>query len=192
LSFELEEINAGSIPEMEQSNGQDEQEDEFAFRLFGGPEKREPQKVRLADDEEDNANIERPESHYFATVDDEKRKEFESASVSGETVIRESKEPYPGMRMPWRVIDYTELARRTKIEKQKRRRPGKKMRLQRRRQNKDESARCRASSGSRALVVYGPERLYSASRLPSVESLGAGQRYRGGGNRPVRYWPKKR
>lgn len=106
---------------------EEEEKPAYEFNLFGNA-----QAVSLVEKVE-KSHQERPADYYFAKADKELKKAYKEVAVSGEDVLKASKIKYYGMQKPWRVVDYTELAKRTEAEKkrEKRKRPGKKARLAR-------------------------------------------------------------
>lgn len=172
LDLEFEEVETGQdAAEMADTEPVNEEGDVFAFRLFGGSDAAEgPKTVKLTEEDDDFVKRERPQSYYFYKREHGREQEFEAVAVSGEIVLEQSQQPYPGMCMPHRVLDYTALAKTAKEErKRSHKRPGKKLRERRRQQKGDMKAVGRPAD-PRALVVYGRDRLYGA-RLPSAESL---------------------
>lgn len=107
-------------------------EEEFSFRLFGSAP---PKTVRISTPEpSDEAPVRRrPNSYYFSSVSADLKTQYASTAVSGIDIVRQSSIPLPGMHMPWRVIDYTQLSERQKLDnKRNHARPGKKSREARR------------------------------------------------------------
>lgn len=131
-AFDFDEVSYEDrvATDSEDEGGKKEEEDEepaYEFNLFGNA-----QAVSLVEKVE-KSHQERPSEYYFAKTNKEIQRAYQSVAVSGEDVLQGSQITYYGMRKPWRVVDYTELAKRTEIEKkrEKRKRPGKKARLAR-------------------------------------------------------------
>lgn len=136
----------------ENKDKEDREEEELAFPLFG-----KVSNIVIDEKEPEIQPVERPEAYYIFKSSPEKEKEFESAAVTGEDIIRISAEPLYGMRMPWKVVDFNLEIEKAKRENRKRTRPGKKLRELRR----QKPARCNVP-GER---VYGNSRIYGSSKL---------------------------
>ncbi|KAK7208149.1 hypothetical protein BZA70DRAFT_37842 [Myxozyma melibiosi] len=95
----------------------DVENDEFEFSLFSTAtsvvkiDEPEPQTSILATGLEDIPQApavvdnKRPASYYFTDDSDETRKrQIESCAISGQDILTQSTQPWPGMNKPWRVI----------------------------------------------------------------------------------------
>jgi hypothetical protein len=158
LVFEEVQHNEGNgIPQ----EGGDEY---FLFPLFGGASV-ESTKVKISDEvmEEERVSVTRPDSYYFYKTEDELRKQYEQVAVTGLDIIQDSKISLPGMRMTWKVIDFTALAEKVKNDNRKRRsRPGKKTRQERRKHPRRENRTHGESE-------YGPQRTYGSNLKPQAK-----------------------
>lgn len=88
-----------------QSNGQEEEEEqEFDFRLFSTAT---GNKIVLKEEEIGDGGFtirNRNKSYYFTgPIEDEKKAQFASVSISGEDVLKGKSTRYWGLEVPWRV-----------------------------------------------------------------------------------------
>lgn len=150
IEFEFEESR------VEEEEKQDEEEKEPApagemFSIFSSG----PALVESSDDE--GEIIERPQSYYFASYTADDKKQFSVAAVDASEIYKWSKQRLPGMEMPSRVINFTEMANRANRERQRaRRRPSKKARDAMRQRQQTQTAPQPEAEGPK----YGPERTY--------------------------------
>jgi hypothetical protein len=131
---------------------EDKDDSGLAFPLFGSV-----LNVKIEENETEIERRYRPDSYYFFNPSAALRREFELSSVRGEDIFNKAAVALPGMRMPWRVIDWNEEISKAKRENRKRSRPGKKLRKLRKERPLRHSV-----PGQRE---YGESRLYGAPKL---------------------------
>lgn len=171
MEFEYEEVeiqlDKEVDPEIQESQNEDDGEN--VFSLFAGSA---PQHVVVVEEPQDGTDVveqqnivyiapERPQSYYKYDPSESEKQSIVQAAVSGDAVLSQASVPYEGLRMPWRVLDYTQLAQQQEKEilhEKKRRRPGKKTRDARKKRMT--APKNYQSYRYRAQPQYGPSRLY--------------------------------
>lgn len=134
-----------------------ENEDYESFQLFSNTGLT---RVRLKSPEPDQVYAKRPDSYYFSKPSDSEKQQIDSVALSGKDVLNLSTEPFPGMKMPWKVIDFDNLKAKSDLERKRaRKRPGKKAREQFKKRSGD--------TRPAGPIVYGPSRTYSNRKLPA-------------------------
>ncbi|KAA8913446.1 hypothetical protein TRICI_003206 [Trichomonascus ciferrii] len=171
--------------EAEDGAEKEKEEDFESFQLFSNSGL---SKVRLESPEPEQVYAKRPDTYYFSKPSDSERRQIESVALSGQDVLELATESWPGMKMPWKVINFDVLKAKSDIERKRaRQRPGKKAREQRKKRSANKNP-------PPAPAVYGPSRTYSNSKLPAdkpqqrgrknTRGRGRGRpgaRFRGGG-----------
>lgn len=168
MEFEFEEIRVddGAVD----TTAEADSDQEFSLFAGSGPQHivvEEPSPVEGEQDDNSLATIqyippERPHSYYVQKTSELEKQQYKESAISGESVLDESNTPYEGMRMPWRVLDYTALAKIQDKEiahAKKRRRPGKKTRAARKLKQSTSNSR---QKWYPRVPQYGPSRLYGA------------------------------
>uniref|UniRef100_A0A060T3I5 ARAD1C33726p n=1 Tax=Blastobotrys adeninivorans TaxID=409370 RepID=A0A060T3I5_BLAAD len=154
IEFEFEEHGAEE-PTVEEAEEQPAPGGEMFSIFSSGPALVE------SSDEEDEV-IERPQSYYFASYTADDKKQFSVAAVDASEIYEWSKQRLPGMEMPSRVINFTEMANRANRERQRaRRRPSKKARDAMRQHLQTQTAPQSVYEEPK----YGPERTYANPKI---------------------------
>lgn len=125
VEFELVD---NTIEEKPDGNSENENEEEFAFPLFGSASET-VMTVSLKEEEEEIIVNERPEAYYRASYDEDDKKKFQESALSAELIFGDLKLP-PIDSWPWKVVSLED--HNAQVEKEKlrsrRRRPGTKKR----------------------------------------------------------------
>jgi hypothetical protein len=148
-------------------------------------------RVRLKSPEPEQVYAKRPDTYYFSKPSDAEKRQIESVALAGQDVLKLSTEVWPGMKMPWKVVDFDKLKATADLERKRaRQRPGKKAREQFKKRSGIQKTTKKPEP-----VVYGPSRTYSNPKLPADKSSQqrgrkntrgrgrgrGGARFRGGG-----------
>lgn len=164
MDFEFVEVEqANPEEEMEEDPEAKEEDEEFAFPLFGGmtAEPADMMKVSLKEEEEEIIVNERPQEYYRAVYTDKERSEFAQSALTTEQIFADLLLP-PIDTWPLKVLSVEVHNAQVEKEKKKRRRAGKKKRenqaeCRERRQNREKQLKKeRAAQYKKKFAPKGP------------------------------------
>lgn len=157
IEFEFSDHDDGDKKEHSDHEGEEEEEEEF--NLFGSAVK-----VDLKNDgekEDPRVYAKRSDSYYFAKYNDEEKRRFAESAVDGVGLDF----IYDALIQPHRVINYTKLAQKAKLENARmHRRPGKKTR-ELRAKRRPKNVINKSSIASTDELKFGPEREHANAKI---------------------------